>query len=425
MSTSPVKSAQPFHVVGIGAGPANLSLAALYGRAGRPGGLALFDSAPGPRWHPGLLFAGARLQTSWVKDLVSLVDPSNPLSFLNYLVTTGRLFSYLNAQFEETPRAQYVAYLKWAAGQLPVRYRAQVESVTYDETEGLFRLHSPDGLLAASRHLILGVGTRAYVPECFRDADSPRVLLAEELTDRQDAISAETSVTVVGGGQTGAECVQELLNRGCTRLSWIGRRPSFAPMDDSPSANDYFRPAYQQHFQQYSSELRRSTASGQALTSDGISMSTLRGIYQHVYEAELKPEHSPLTMYPGRDVVSVKAGDSGLDLKCSLATGANEHHSAEYAVLATGRRPTPMPLHDALAALIETGDDGLPVIAPDYSLRWKSSAENKIYVQNRSRYVHGIADPNLSLLAVRSAIILNSLFEKELYAIRDESPATV
>ena len=102
-----------YHTVGIGAGPANLSLAALYQSA--PGhSIALFDKGHGPTWHADLLHSGVRMQTSWLKDLVSLVDPTHKLTFLNYLVSTGRLFALLNAQFDFIPRREYMNYLAWA-----------------------------------------------------------------------------------------------------------------------------------------------------------------------------------------------------------------------------------------------------------------------------------------------------------------------
>ncbi len=64
------------------------------------------------------------------------------------------------------------------------------------------------------------------------------------------------------------------------------------------------------------------------------------------------------------------------------------------------------------------------MLEADYSVRWKYAEHNRLYVQNRSRTGHGIADPNLSLLAVRAATILNSALEREVYVIRDEHVST-
>ena len=103
-----------FHTAAVGAGPANLSLAALM-QAHTDETIALFDGRPGPSWHPALMQDGVRMQTSWLKDLVSMVDPTHHLSFMNYLITEGRLFALMNAQFDFIPRAEYERYLTWAA----------------------------------------------------------------------------------------------------------------------------------------------------------------------------------------------------------------------------------------------------------------------------------------------------------------------
>src|SRR5262249_52004559 len=125
-----------YHTVGIGAGPANLSLAALFesSTAETAENIALFDRQPGPSWHNRLLHSGVRMQTSWLKDLVSLVDPRHELTFLNYLVSSGRLFALLNAQFDVIPRVEYVRYLAWAAARLHhVTWGTTVDRISFGD----------------------------------------------------------------------------------------------------------------------------------------------------------------------------------------------------------------------------------------------------------------------------------------------------
>jgi len=160
-----------FHTVGIGAGPANLSLAALF-EAVAPHRIALFDRQPGPAWHPDLLFPGVRMQTSWLKDLVCLVEPCHRLTFLNYLVSTGRLFALLNSQYGVIPREEYARYLAWAGEQLEdVHYGTAVDRVSFDDG---FHLHSGSRPLARSDHLVLGIGS---VPATVYKHDLARSLL--------------------------------------------------------------------------------------------------------------------------------------------------------------------------------------------------------------------------------------------------------
>ncbi len=122
-----------YHTVGIGAGPANLSLAALFGSATAQK-IALFERQPGPSWHNRLLHSGVRMQTSWLRDLVSIVDPRHELTFLNYLVTTGRMYALLNSQFDFIPRIEYMRYLEWAARKIPdISYGITVDRISVDD----------------------------------------------------------------------------------------------------------------------------------------------------------------------------------------------------------------------------------------------------------------------------------------------------
>src|ERR1700674_92511 len=59
--------------VGVGVGPFNLSLAALLAPTGF--NARFFDKSADFQWHPGLLLPEATIQVSYLKDLVTLVDP--------------------------------------------------------------------------------------------------------------------------------------------------------------------------------------------------------------------------------------------------------------------------------------------------------------------------------------------------------------
>ncbi|HLS78975.1 MAG TPA: SidA/IucD/PvdA family monooxygenase, partial [Nocardia sp.] len=59
-------------ILAIGCGPFNLGLAALAATVDDANVLVV-DSADEFRWHPGLMFDEAKLQVSFLSDLVSLV----------------------------------------------------------------------------------------------------------------------------------------------------------------------------------------------------------------------------------------------------------------------------------------------------------------------------------------------------------------
>ncbi len=418
-SNDAAQAAPYYHAVGIGAGPANLSVAALLESCSTER-IALFDRQPGPVWHPTLLQSGVRMQTSWLKDLVSLVDPTHRLTFLNYLVSTGRLFALLNAQFDFIPRAEYQRYLAWAAGQLQdVHYGVSVDRVSFGR--GGFTVHAGGRPLARSQHVVIGVGSRSAMPEGLAGLPPARCFVADRLGARIADVVAEPDapVAVVGSGQTGLECVLTLLRRGCTDITWFGRHHWFESIDDSSMANDFYRPAHMEFLQGLAAPTRRRLIEQQRTTADALTPGGLRVLYQANYDGMLGLGRFPVTLRPGRDVTHGEVDGDHVLLHVDGLDGA-ETFRMRHTVVATGRRLAPIPFDQDLWDRVEVDEAGEPVIEPDYSVRWKGMNGHKIFALNRGRYTHGIPDANLTLLPIRAATVLNAMFGRELFRISDE-----
>jgi lysine N6-hydroxylase len=408
-----------FHTVGVGAGPANLSLAALHATA-TDQQMALFDRAPGPTWHDTLLSSGVRMQTSWLKDLVSIVDPRHELTFMNYLVSTGRLFALLNTQFDFIPRKEYANYLAWAAGQIDnIHYGVSIDRIALRE-DG-FVVYSGDEPVARSEHVVVGVGTRPAMPAALAGLPCERAFLADHLRPRLPELAQDpdAEIAVVGGGQTGLECVMSLLAAGMTNVRWIGRRQWFQSIDDSPVANEFYRPAHQQFLQGLPRDARRSLVSEQQPAQDAITPGGLRALYQANYDGMLDLGRFPVELLPGRDVMSASLDGEEIALQCSTTQGVDEQR-VRYAVIATGRETVPVPLDDELRARVQTDEDGEMLVERDYSVRGVGGDGHRLYALNRGRMSHGLPDANLTLLPVRSTLVLNSMFGRELFRVNDD-----
>jgi lysine/ornithine N-monooxygenase/glycine/D-amino acid oxidase-like deaminating enzyme len=409
-----------YHTIGIGAGPSNLSLAALYKNVTTEK-LALFDSRPGSGWHTPLLYPGVRMQTGWMKDLVSLVDPRHELTFLNYLVTSGRLYALINSQFDALPRIEYERYLAWATERLGVvRFDSRVDSISI--TEHGFEI-SVDGQPAAvSEHLVLGLGTRPVWPEYLRGLPPTQAFIADELGSRLPGMEAAKAdpIAVIGGGQTGLECVLRLLGTGFTDIRWLGRNQWFRSIDDSPMANDLYRPSHIEFLQGLNRGKRREMIVDARYSGDAITPGGLRALYQGNYDGLLELGRFPVTLLPGRDVTSSEAMPDGLlRLRCTT-TQAPEEHDVRHVVVATGREHVQAPFDDDLRERIDYDDDGDMLVEPDYSVRWKGMNGHRIYSFNASRYSHGLTNAGLTQLPVRAAMVLNSMFDREIYPINDD-----
>jgi lysine N6-hydroxylase len=226
---------------------------------------------------------------------------------------------------------------------------------------------------------------------------------------------------VVGGGQSGAEVVNHLLATDTElpdRLTWISSRPGFQPLDDSPFTNEWFAPPYVDHFHSLPQRRRAELLRHQRLASDGITESLLEAIYRRLYQLDfvagapvrhrLLSSRRVLALDPDGDRLVATVHDQDHDRQ--------EAHAADIVVLCTGYRrqlPTYLaPLSDRLS-----GEDGEPEVRRDYSLRWDGPAGVGIYVQNFAEPTHGVADPNLSLAAWRSAQILNSVTGRKVYRL--------
>jgi lysine N6-hydroxylase len=407
-----------YHAVGIGAGPANLSLAALF-ESSTTETIALFDRQDGPSWHNRLLHSGVRMQTSWLKDLVSLVAPRHELTFLNYLVTTGRIFALMNSQFDIIPRLEYVHYLAWASAKLRhVNYGVTIDRIAFDEG---FVVYAEGRPLARSEHLLIGMGTVPVIPPGLSGLPAERAFIADELAARIDAMSADVDapVAVVGGGQTGLEATQKLLSRGFTDIKWFGRRLWFDTIDDSPCANDVYRPAHVEALQRLSPLTRRRVIGDLNPTGDALTPGALRGLYQANYDRMLDLGRFPVTLYPARDVTSADVDGDDIVLNCQ-ALEKQEQYRARHMVIATGRANVPVPFDNELREKVEVDADGELIVESDFSVRWKGMNGHRIYALNRSRMIHGLTDANLTLLPVRAATVLNSMFGQEMFKISDE-----
>src|SRR5262245_24810087 len=119
-------------LAGIGVGPFNLSLAALLSPLPDLR-WRFFERRPSFEWQGGMMLPGTRMQTSFLKDLVTPVDPTNRYGFLSYLVQKGRFYRFLNAEFSRVRRVEFADYMRWVAEQIPnLEFGAEVRDVAFD-----------------------------------------------------------------------------------------------------------------------------------------------------------------------------------------------------------------------------------------------------------------------------------------------------
>ncbi|WP_168711357.1 SidA/IucD/PvdA family monooxygenase [Streptomyces sp. RKND-216] len=416
---------ESFDLVGIGVGPSNLSLAALAEpveglRAG------FLESKPRFRWHPGLMLPDAWLQVSYLKDLVTLVDPTSRFSFLNFLSEQGRIFRALVANGMSCSRQEFEQYYQWAAEGLPdIHWQSRVKSVSV--VGDRFEVVCDSGLTATARSLVLGSGREPYLPPFAAAFHGSRVLHGSELLSVRPDLAGRR-VMVVGAGQSGAEVVNYLLSEDAAtpaELTWVSSRVGFLPIDDSPFSNEWFAPSYVDYFHSLPAGRRADLLGRQRLASDGVSESLLRKIYQRLYRLDhLEGGTLSHRLLPCRRVTDLRGHADGVEVSVlDTDRDVRETVPADVVVFCTGYRsrfPDYLePLREAL-----TGDGGAFRVRRDYSLDWDGPPGLRVFVQNFAEDSHGIADPNLSLSAWRSARIVNAAVGREVYRTDGASTAT-
>ena len=399
-----------YSCIGIGVGPANLSLASLLHRHSDLPNLFL-DRKERFSWHDGQQMPNVSLQVSPLKDLVSLSDPTSEFSFLAYLHEEGRIYHFINAQFDAVPRQEFRNYMEWATHKNPnVVFGEEILSVEFD---GTFVVRTNERTVCAD-NIVVGVGSQPWVPPAVRPALGDSQFHVCDYMEKAGALGKK-HVAVIGGGQSGAEVFLDLISRSGAALpaqvSWISRRRNFFPIDDSPFTNEYYTPCYSEYFSGLQRDVRELSNRDLVLTSDGISEATLREIYQRVYvHSFLGDAGDRLHMYPNREVTTVTRRGDGWDLDVvgNDLPGVTERLRADAVIWATGFKPARMDFLDPIADRLQRSGDEFQ-IDQDYAICWDGPADRNIFIQNAARQQRGHADPNLSLLAWRSQRIVDRL----------------
>ncbi|WP_331763800.1 SidA/IucD/PvdA family monooxygenase (plasmid) [Streptomyces hirsutus] len=400
-----------YDCIGVGVGPANLSLASLL-HGDRTTRSLFLDQKESFTWHDGQQLPGTTLQVSMLKDLVSLADPTNRFSFLSYLHAHGKIYHFINAQFEDMPRQEFRNYLSWASQQNEnVRFGERVLSVDFDSR---FVVETDRQTLTAD-NVSVGIGTSPWVPPVAAGLLGDDQFHVCDIVEKAQNLGGKR-VCVVGGGQSGAEAFLDLISRPQgerpRRVSWITRRRNYFPMDDSPFTNDFYMPGYSDHFARLDGRTREKLNTEHVLTSDGISEATLRDVYQRVYAHRfLEGNRDLVALHPNSEVTEVGRSSTG-DWSVSVRHGdrprATMDIEADVVIWATGFQPAAMTFLGPLAHRLEHEGSEL-AIDDSFAVRWDGPPNRNIFVHNAAHQQRGLADRNLSLIAWRSRRIADRI----------------
>lgn len=410
-------SPRVYDLIGVGLGVFNLSLAALLDENGFDDVL-FFEKQPQLNWHGGMLLDSSELQVHFLKDLVTPVEPTSRYSFLNYLSQRGLMYQFMNRKSDSISRNQFQHYFRWVAEQLDtVRFNAAVQAVEHD---GECFLVSVGGEQYRARHLAVASGLDPFIPACAQPFLGDRVFHVAQYAQHRAGFG-EADVAVIGGGQSGAEVVMDILDHApAASLRWFSRQLWFAQLEDNCFVNELYIPSFTRTFRKVEQGKREDFVARLSQTSDGINQGLIDRIYRHVFERRFfsaRQDFAPQFL-AGHEMVGMRPVGERFEVEMrSWADQRNWTFVTDVVVLATGFRAASWRMLEGVL-----GEPGPVPIGEHFDVQWRHAERNHLFVQNGSRMCVGLADANLSIAAWRSAMIVNKLLGRERYARHPDSP---
>ncbi|ECK2140848.1 hypothetical protein FQW43_13685 [Salmonella enterica subsp. enterica serovar Enteritidis] len=399
-------------IIGVGAGPNNLSIFALTKKISREKFLIL-EKNDSIKWHQGMMIDNATLQNNIAKDLVTLADPTSEYSILNYLHEKKRIYEFIsnNNRFY---RREYEDYLRWVAGKLNnIKYDENVYNIK--DKNGYYEIITDKDVYKAY-NVCIAVGRQEYIPESFNGAVDNKIIFHSCNYLYNKETLKNKNILIVGGGQSAAEIFLDLTKGECIPKSiiWVSRRYNLLQINESCFDNYLYTPSYVSYFLNLDKEAKDFLLKYQKMTSDGINPETLDEVYAFLYKNKLiNGDKIEVNFHMSSEVIFENITKDNVNVIVrSNITKSERTVTVDATILCTGyvQNKTPDILKE-LSSSSSNYDDF--VYYNDYSV--KKNENGKIYLINAGVNHFGVSDPNISLCAWRSSIIVNSIFGQEIY----------
>jgi lysine N6-hydroxylase len=424
MTVSTEAAFQSYDIVGIGVGPFNLGLASLLSTITKVRS-RFFDAKPHFDWHAGLLIDGCTLQVPFFADLVTMVDPSHPLSYLKYLQEHERLYQFYFHEKFHISRIDYNRYCRWASEKLPsLSFAQHVTSVNRTATG--FDVQTRNTLTGElethkAKHVVVGIGSTPSWPQagddyrhddnCFHSAD---------YLYKKAELQGKKSIVIVGGGQSAAEIFLDLLKEQSLygyELNWLSRSSGFLPMEYSKFGLEHFSPDYIEHFHRLPEERRESIRKEQGNLYKGISFQTIADIHDVLYLRGKALSHDVVLQSHSELIEMTRQADSFKLLFRHLNEGVTFEVETDAVVMATGYKYDFPSCLENIRNEICKETFGHAVVRRDYSIEMVGESFGRIFIQNGEMHSHGICAQDLGMGPYRSATIINSILGYEHYSL--------
>jgi L-ornithine N5-oxygenase len=421
-------------LVGIGFGPANIALAALFDEAGIYSNHKFLERSLSPTWQQEMLFDNAldihsNIQIIPHRDLATLRSPRSKYTLLNYLHANDLLLQHLNMDLLMPMRPDFAAYIRWVAEQLSDNLitGCQVEKITMLDKDSsyAYRIDQRNGEPIFARHVVVGVGREPFIPTEFETlAESDRVFHLNSYKSSSQALldKGAQKFAVIGSSQSAVEILLHLskLNPRLELHSFI-RRFAYPLKDTNPFMSEIFFPEFTDMYFNANAKTKQRIDKDVYRTNYGAcDMDVLEELYRQIYYDRMHGCNK-INIHRLNQIMSAEEVDGGVRLT------AKNHETDEISsdvfdgvILATGFRnigtdekSIRIPgiisgLHDCLLlddnGCLQVDREYRALLKPDFNIA------GAIMLNGLCEASHGMGDAgSLSLLALRAQTIANAL----------------
>ncbi|MEU3708488.1 lysine N(6)-hydroxylase/L-ornithine N(5)-oxygenase family protein [Streptomyces catenulae] len=413
-------------LIGIGFGPSNVAMAIALtehnARVGRQEAVTahFFEQQPGFGWHRGMLIDDATMQVSFMKDLVTLRNPTSEYSFLQFLQSKGRLVDFVNHKNLFPLRVEFHEYFEWAAAKVDdmVSYGHRVVAVEPVVRDGVVEYLDvtarcgDETVVHRARNLVIGTGLRPVMPEGVERTD--RVWHNSDLLTKVDALEGAepTRFVVVGAGQSAAENVAYLHRRfPDAEVCAVFSRYGYSPADDSSFANRIFDPQAVDDYFSAPEDVKHRLMDYHGNTNYSVvDIDLIDDLYRQAYREKVLGAERLRFLNVSR-LTGVKETAEGVQATIkSLVTGEESLLDADVVVCATGYlQADGLGLLGEVAERCHRDEQGRVDVGRDYRVATDPELRCGIYLQGGTEHTHGITSSLLSNTAIRVGEILDSI----------------
>lgn len=370
----------------------------------------VFDRRSQFDWHPGLLVPNVTMQISFLKDLVSQINPRSQFSFLNFLCETGALTEFTNLSTLYPYRIEFRNYLKWVVERLEklgVNFIYNTSAVDIDLiADGRCNIKLSSGNTILADFLQISIGGIPNIPTWVQSLlPSRRIVHSKKFVMHVEEIqtikSRNLRFGIVGGGQSAIEMLNALRQTfsDCS-ISLIIRRPYLQEYTTNKFSNRIFLPGHIDTFLNLPQNVRDILQDEYKLTNySGVNSSDLDELYRSTYYGKLLGSERT-RIYCSTEVIACEEDRDGCTLFVrDLMSSESSRLEFDCLFLATGYENS---LNNTLNRVNFASRSEDIVIDANFQMHVDKSM-TRVFCLGHNERTHGIQDVLVSNVAFKAS----------------------